>query len=71
MARKMGRKIKKMTDDQMFEQMVAIHSVDELVPMILRYLALQNELVRRHGTWPKAKAKMNEYLHRSNIAAAE
>ena len=71
MAKKMGRKIKKLTDDQMFEQMVAIHSMDELVPMVLRYLALQNEMIRRHGTWPKAKAKMNGYLHRRNLAAAE
>lgn len=69
MAKKPGRKIRKLTDDQIFEQMTNIYAMDELVAMILRYLVLRDEIARRHGGWLKARAKMNQFLHRRNIAA--
>lgn len=62
-------KIKRLSDEKIFEQMVGIYQIDKkLIGGILKYLALRDELVRRHGTWLKAKAHLNRYLHERNLA---
>lgn len=65
-----GRKIKRLTDDEIFDQMVGIYKGDEVVAQVLRYLVLREEVTRRHGTWGRARARMNEFLHKRNLAAA-